>query len=77
MLWHCYYHYYHYIVTIIQFGKVTSFTVRLNDVQNHILCLVFQDYLKNYGLEVRPMSDYVISAITNGEESNVELLVSK
>lgn len=42
-----------------------------------IISLVFQGYLKNDGLEGHPMSDYVISVITNGEESNVELLVSK
>lgn len=59
------------------FSLVKLHLLRLNDVQNHIFCLVFQDYLKNDGLEGRPMSDYVISAITNGEESNVELLVSK
>lgn len=46
-------------------------------LQNPHFSLVFQDYLKNDRLEGRPMSDYVISAITNGDESNVEWLVSK
>ncbi len=46
-------------------------------LENYLFSVVFQDYLKNDRLEGHPMSDYVISAITNGDESNVELLVSK
>ncbi len=46
-------------------------------LENYLFSVVFQDYLKNDRLEGHLMSDYVISAITNSDESNVELLVSK